>query len=36
MLATQKRVNDLLASKLDLTVAQQALLAKQNRQLDAA
>ena len=36
VLATQKRVNDLLASKLDLTVAQQALLAKQNRQLDAA
>jgi sec-independent protein translocase protein TatC len=36
VLATQKRVNDLLASKLDLTVAEQALLAKQNRQLDAA
>ena len=36
MLASQKRINDLLASKLDLTVAQQALLAKQNRQLDDA
>ena len=36
VLATQKRINDLLASKLDLTVAQQALLAQQNRQLDAA
>jgi sec-independent protein translocase protein TatC len=36
VLATQKRINDLLASKLDLTVAQQALLAKQNRQLDDA
>ena len=36
VLAAQKRINDLLASKLELTVAQQALLAKQNRQLDAA
>ena len=36
VLATQKRVNDLLASKLHLTVAQQALLAQQDRQLDAA
>ena len=36
VLATQKRINDLLASKLDLTIAQQALLAQQNRQLDAA
>jgi sec-independent protein translocase protein TatC len=36
VLAGQKRINDLLASKLDLTVAQQALLAQQNRQLDAA
>jgi sec-independent protein translocase protein TatC len=36
VLAGQKRINDLLASKLDLTVAQQALLAKQNRQLDDA
>ncbi len=36
VLASQKRINDLLASKLHLTVAQQALLAQQNRQLDAA
>ena len=36
VLASQKRINDLLASKLDLTVAQQALLARQNRQLDDA
>jgi sec-independent protein translocase protein TatC len=36
VLATQKRVNQLLASKLHLTVAQQAVLAQQDRQLDAA
>jgi sec-independent protein translocase protein TatC len=36
VLASQKRINDLLASKLHLTVAQQALLAQQNRQLDNA
>jgi sec-independent protein translocase protein TatC len=36
VLAGQKRINDLLASKLDLTPAQQALLAQQNRQLDNA
>lgn len=36
VLATQKRVNQLLASKLHLTVAEQAVLAQQDRQLDAA
>jgi sec-independent protein translocase protein TatC len=36
VLASQKRVNQLLASKLHLTVAEQAVLAQQNRQLDAA
>jgi sec-independent protein translocase protein TatC len=35
-LATQKRVNDLLASKLKLSASEQALLAQQDRQLDAA
>ncbi len=36
VLASQKRINDLLASKLDLTVAEQAVLAQQDRQLDNA
>jgi sec-independent protein translocase protein TatC len=35
-LAGQKRVNDLLAAKLELTVAERAVIAQQGRQLDRA
>jgi sec-independent protein translocase protein TatC len=36
VLASQKRINDLLASKLHLTAADRAVLAQQDRQLDNA
>jgi len=35
-LSTQKRLNDLMASKLRLSASEKALLAQQDRQLDAA